>query len=336
MPNTLLIIYKLTKSTFSFLSLLYHSDYHWYTLIKRGLFFFLIHPISPPPSPEPPGSLSLSAAGTAALWIGGSPGSPPSAYVSGGAEMPNAAPAESDVSDASPAAPLAVPPVRWGRGGWSVDWFWVCQVYLNYIFHIHSTKTNGWMTTFEWLKKETDCTEGTLTSPEWVFISINIKYINISQQEERRSFTSWASWALSCFTRNLSRLFSLCSQATAFSFSLCRISCIYLLLDCNISLVPLPGTSQPRLLPPRGKLSRCMMVIILECYNPPLIQTFNTVHNKYNISLVDVSFFLTLKRKQNQKLPVSSCLSQTGLFQSGPSVWTKWQEIAVMPEWQKN
>lgn len=77
--------------------------------------------------------------------------------------------------------------------------------------------------------------------------SISSCYEHITSQ----SFTCWASWALNCSTRNLSTLFCLSSRATAVSFSRCRISCIYLLLDCNISLCSLPGTSLACPMPPR-------------------------------------------------------------------------------------
>lgn len=76
----------------------------------KSIFFFLIHPFSPPPFPELPGSPSLSSAGTAALLTSGSPGSPPSDGVSEAAELSNAAPVEFDVSGALPAALLALPP----------------------------------------------------------------------------------------------------------------------------------------------------------------------------------------------------------------------------------
>lgn len=66
------------------------------------------------------------------------------------------------------------------------------------------------------------------------------------------SSTSWASWAFSCSIRNLLSLFSLCSRAAAFSNSLCRMSRMYLQLDFNTNLRPLPVKSKSWPLPSTG------------------------------------------------------------------------------------
>ncbi len=45
---------------------------------------------------------------------------------------------------------------------------------------------------------------------------------------------------------------------------------------------------------------------------------------------MNVSIYFTLKKKQNHKEPVSSCLSQTGLSPSELSTWKKWLDIEII------
>lgn len=166
-------------------------------------------------------------------------------------------------------------------------------------------------------------------SSEWV----NIRYINISHLLSFVGLELLHQESVSSFLSLLTS-YSILLQPLAYLLNVLAIGLQYHLSSTSRNLTALTVAAMEKISSER--LTTSGLKMFKSHWSHCAKYTTLCPLHEYNTDFENVYFSLTLKMKQNQGQLVSSCLFQTGLFQSGPSAWTKWTEIAIIPERQRN